>query len=114
MGKRSVIPLAFPRLIDCLIVLQCLYVFLPQGLSPKPCEGNATASVACNTNPCDMQWSEWSECSASCGRGNRLRYTMCAEEAGGNLTDCGNLGLVEQAFDHVVECNTWDRKTCRK
>ncbi len=40
------------------------------------------------------------------------RFTMCAEEAGGNLTDCKELGLDNQAFEHVEECNTWDRDRC--
>ena len=43
-----------------------------------------------------------------------LRFTMCAEEAGGNLTSCKEMGLIAQAFEHVEECNTWDKKTCPK
>ena len=39
---------------------------------------------------------------------------MCAEEAGGNLTSCKEMGLIAQAFEHVEECNTWDKKTCPK
>jgi len=66
----------------------------------------------CNTHPCDMQWSQWSDCSAVCGRGNRRRYTLCAEIQGSNLTDCKELGLVDQAFEHIEECNTWDKETC--
>ena len=43
-----------------------------------------------------------------------IRYTMCAEEAGGNLTSCKEMGLIAQAFEHVEECNTWDKKNCPK
>ena len=35
----------------------------------------------CNENPCPLpnnfMWSEWSECSARCGRGEQRRYKMC-------------------------------------
>ncbi|XP_011154550.1 semaphorin-5B isoform X2 [Harpegnathos saltator] len=55
-----------------------------------PCEGPSTQSRACNTHPCrtnndvsntaESQWScwtEWSECSASCGLGTRTRSREC-------------------------------------
>ena len=42
------------------------------------------------------------------------RFTMCAESKGGNLTNCKDLGLTAQAFEHIEECNTWDKKTCKK
>ncbi|TRY76932.1 hypothetical protein TCAL_10625 [Tigriopus californicus] len=86
----------------------------PQGLRPKPCVGTAEEQIPCNVQPCNMQWSPWSGCSAKCGRGNRRRYTLCAAEAEGNLTDCKALGLKNQAFEHIEECNTWvnDRAVC--
>ncbi len=37
---------------------------------------------------------------------------MCAEEQGGNFTDCKNLGLTEQAFDQTVECNVRSKENC--
>ncbi len=85
---------------------------ISQGLRPKDCVGDSNVEENCNTHPCDMQWSDWSECSDQCGRGNRKRITLCAEESGGNLTDCADLGLHNQAFEHVEECNTWDRDRC--
>ncbi len=84
----------------------------PQGLRPKPCVGEDRITEACNTDPCDMTWSDWSACSANCGRGNKRRYTLCAETAGGNLTDCNDLGLTDQAFEHIKECNTWNKNNC--
>lgn len=85
---------------------------IPQGLRPKLCEGENKIVKSCNDHPCDMQWSPWSACSAECGRGNKRRYTMCAEFQGGNLTDCKLLGLNDQAFEHIKECNTWDKSNC--
>ena len=76
--------------------------------------GESLDEFPCNTEPCDMRWSDWSECSAHCGHGNRRRYTLCAQEAGGNVTNCKDLGLTSQAFEHIEECNTWrnDRNFC--
>jgi len=84
----------------------------PQGLKPRPCVGLDTEDKPCNTKPCDMKWSDWAGCSAECGRGNRRRYTLCAEEEGGDLQDCKDLGLESQSFEHIEECNTWDKMNC--
>ena len=54
-----------------------------QGERPKYCEGPAEKSEACNTDPCEMQWSEWSPCNVNCGMGSRTRITKCAEVANG-------------------------------
>ena len=85
---------------------------LKQGIRPKQCEGSGEKSEDCNTNPCDMQWSEWSECSAECGRGSRRRFTKCAEDSGGSLKSCKEMGLTSQAFEHIEECNTWNKTAC--
>ena len=59
-----------------------------------------------------MQWSTWSNCSATCGRGARSRFTLCAENTGAPLISCKELGLDSQDFEHIEECNTWDKSKC--
>ena len=46
------------------------------------------------------------------GRGSRERYTLCAGESGGSLRNCKDMALFEQAFEHIKECNTWNKTTC--
>lgn len=50
---------------------------------------------ACNENPCPLpnnfKWSEWSECSARCGRGEQRRYKMC--------------GSVRQRLPGMLQCH---------
>ena len=50
-----------------------MMTFFLQGLVPKDCVGASETEVVSNDQPCDMQWSEWSECSGYCARGNRNR-----------------------------------------
>jgi len=84
----------------------------PQGPRGKQCEGVDEKSFDCNTNPCDMQWSAWSNCSEVCGRGTRTRTTMCALQKDGEVQPCKELGLKEQDFEHKAACNTWSRENC--
>ena len=53
-----------------------------------------------------------SNCSAVCGRGMRRRFTMCASNKGAPLVSCKTLGLQSQDFEHIQECNTWDKAKC--
>ena len=66
----------------------------------------------CAEEACDMKWSEWSECSAYCGRGSRRRKTMCSLSRGGESKLCKDLNLKDQDFEHIQDCNTWNRETC--
>ena len=75
----------------------------------KPCVGSDSEETPCNDEPCNMEWSSWGNCSAICGRGNRRRYTLCATEEDGPQSDCKDLGLDSQAFEHIEPCNTWNK-----
>ena len=39
---------------------------------------------------------------------------MCSLSSGGKSKLCKEFGLVEQDFEHIQDCNTWNRETCPK
>lgn len=80
----------------------------PQGMDSEDCTGATKRFFPCNTEPCDMQWSGWGNCSAKCGRGMKMRFTMCAKERAGELFDCEN----DDYFTHTEHCNSWNKSTC--
>ena len=90
------------------------YHFYFQGFRPKKCEGEEEKNFVCAEEACDMKWSEWSECSAYCGRGSRRRKTMCSLSRGGESKLCKDLNLKDQDFEHIQDCNTWNRESCPK
>ena len=59
-----------------------LIPFQPQGSHPKSCSGKDFQSFPCNTQPCDMKWSNWTDCSATCGRGIERATTLCQPNEG--------------------------------
>eukprot|EP00930_Biecheleria_cincta_P054939 TRINITY_DN41312_c0_g1_i1.p1 TRINITY_DN41312_c0_g1~~TRINITY_DN41312_c0_g1_i1.p1 ORF type:complete len:1369 (-),score=168.96 TRINITY_DN41312_c0_g1_i1:58-3600(-) len=68
----------------------------------KPCEGNHTTTEACNNNPCPVdctfgQWDTWSDCSTSCGVGQRFRTRVRHAELYGG-TECA------QNMSDVKDC----------
>ena len=73
---------------------------------------NQNENLVIYTRPGDLKWSEWTDCSAACGRGMRRRHTMCALTKNGQLKTCKEYGLKEQAYEHIDNCNTWNRATC--
>jgi hypothetical protein len=54
---------------------------VPQGIDSKPCGGEESKYESCNLHRCMLPegflWSSWSKCTAFCGRGTRLRHTLC-------------------------------------
>lgn len=51
----------------------------------KACEGSSTESRICNENPCPQasssgtwsEWTNWNQCSVTCGKGSQARYRRC-------------------------------------
>ena len=85
----------------------------PQGTNPKSCVGRSTQSFPCNTQPCDMKWSEWTECSAECGRGIQRSWTECQANPGDPWTNCSNIDAFKHLdFEWVRDCNTWNESSC--
>ncbi|XP_058944976.2 coadhesin-like [Pocillopora verrucosa] len=78
----------------------------PPGPGRKNCEeehlGPADETQKCRLKPCPIdgnytEWTEWSECSASCGGGSHLRTRQCTRpppKYGG--LDCNELGPADQ------------------
>ncbi|KAK2175546.1 hypothetical protein NP493_723g02011 [Ridgeia piscesae] len=81
------------------------------------CEGPSEEFQNCNGQPCPVngyfkQWSDWSECSASCGSGNQTRQRICvAPQFGGRNCSGENF---EQKNCTLIECpvdGVWDEWT---
>ncbi|XP_023930427.1 uncharacterized protein LOC112041253, partial [Lingula anatina] len=64
------------------------------------CVGNATESRECNTQACPVNgvlgpWSNWNQCSVTCGIGTRARSRTCTPPQGGGANCVGQLREVE-------------------
>uniref|UniRef100_A0A3B5KU81 Uncharacterized protein n=1 Tax=Xiphophorus couchianus TaxID=32473 RepID=A0A3B5KU81_9TELE len=67
----------------------------------RECEGMTRQSQTCNIQPCTLRWSDWTDCSKSCGGGIQSRRRLCdspSPEGAGNY--CEGLGT------EVRACNT--------
>lgn len=65
---------------------------------------------SCNEQPCSVdggytEWSEWTECSVSCGDGTKSRSRSCTdpEPTFGGI-DCSNLGPDKESAECLIEC----------
>jgi hypothetical protein len=75
------------------------------------CQGSASASETCNPSPCPewTEWSPWSDCSATCGRGKRQRARKCANPTllrNGELV-CSDGDPLEKEDCNSDECPQW-------
>ncbi|XP_045113461.1 adhesion G-protein coupled receptor D1-like [Portunus trituberculatus] len=60
--------------------------------------------LTCNTFSCwDDQWSDWSNCSTTCGEGKEMRYSVC-----NGTQACEN----DQYQEETRYCNTWNKTIC--
>ena len=73
------------------------------------CDGEPKQSRTCNPNRCPewTSWSQWSECSRSCGGGKRSRQRQCQDQNGSEVKG-GCPGQPEE----VETCNTEPEKRC--
>ncbi|CAH1773733.1 unnamed protein product [Owenia fusiformis] len=84
--------------------------------NPKPlhdgaeCVGESTEVVLCAYIPCPVnggvgQWSDWGECSTTCGDGEKTRTRACDSPAPANGgANCSPDDLIEILICNVVEC----------
>ncbi|VDH96262.1 Hypothetical predicted protein [Mytilus galloprovincialis] len=76
------------------------------------CFGNSTNSETCNEDPCPIDgnwsgWSEWDECSVSCGGGLKTRNRICSNpepQFGGNKCQ-GNDTLISNCGENPCPIN---------
>ena len=74
------------------------------------CDGSSYEDEICNADPCPkwQPWSEWTECSASCGGGTRSKERECSQEANADESSpCG-----EGETQVVEDCNTVEEVPC--
>ena len=66
------------------------------------CDGDPKLTEDCNTNPCPIwsPWTEWTQCTKTCGGGSQKRIRDCILPRGGS-NDLGCIGDTEE----VRECN---------
>ncbi|KAL9972544.1 hypothetical protein ACROYT_G018872 [Oculina patagonica] len=83
----------------------------PAVFGGKPCEGPSREEQPCNTHVCPVdggytQWSEFSPCSVSCGKGTKTRTRSCTNPPPSN----GGKPCAAPASENA-ECNLGDCKS---
>ncbi len=72
------------------------------------CPGDEEVIEDCNTDKCPVpgQWSEWSECSKSCGGGTRTKVRECINQRDKDGNPC-NADLIETEACNEEPCPVW-------
>ncbi|XP_065653600.1 coadhesin-like isoform X3 [Hydra vulgaris] len=76
------------------------------------CSGNSTEKITCFSNiTCMEEWSMWSDCSTTCGEGNKTSYELKANNAKTRVEYCS---LVNCPVDGMwsLWSNSWCSTTC--
>ena len=69
-------------------------------IEKDPCDNECVGDVSCATTP----WSDWSECSVTCGKGYKTRTRLFANRMARKV--CSQVDLVEKeiCFGPINEC----------
>ena len=72
---------------------------LPTVRGVLQCDGEDKVTEACNENSCPIltEWSEWTECSASCGGGTRFKRRECVYPKNSDSNDCRDTLEISEA-----------------
>jgi hypothetical protein len=89
---------------------------LPESLGPERlrlfCPGDEEVIEDCNKSACPVpgEWSDWSECSKSCGGGMRTKARECVNQRDSNGNPC-NADLLETEACNEDPCPIWTEWT---
>jgi hypothetical protein len=89
---------------------------LPSSLGPGRlqllCPGDREVVSDCSQNPCPApsEWSDWSECSKSCGGGTRTKVRQCVNQRDKDGNPC-KVDLVDTEACNLNPCPEWTEWT---
>ncbi len=93
---------------------ECVYTTRTGETVPdNDCKASLEIQEACNDNPCPEygEWSDWTQCTKSCGGGSRRKVRECQlPEARGGVEGCFGESEVEEICNPQV-CPVWTEWT---